>query len=171
MEYKFKEKWDENTDINWWKESRIELNKIIEIYNNWQIEGCGSIRAKFLLTKIEYGKQTIGARDGGSGYFDELDEMETFVKENINESTVEEPIIEPEYSNKIEEKLMFKYQQLNGYVNDPQYDGYSDFYRSCREDIPKELDSLIWTVNELLGDVLTPDFTEKYINLLSNIKY
>jgi hypothetical protein len=38
MEYKFKKKWDENTDISWWKTSRIELNKIIDEYNNWQIQ-------------------------------------------------------------------------------------------------------------------------------------
>jgi hypothetical protein len=35
MEYKFKQKWDENTNISWWKTSRIELNKIIESYNDW----------------------------------------------------------------------------------------------------------------------------------------
>jgi hypothetical protein len=28
---------DENTSISWWKTSRIELNKIIESYNDWQI--------------------------------------------------------------------------------------------------------------------------------------
>jgi hypothetical protein len=32
------------------------------------------------LAKIEYGKQTIGSQDGGSGYWDELDEMEQFVR-------------------------------------------------------------------------------------------
>lgn len=36
-------------------------------------------KKKFVLSKIEYGKQTIGSRDGGSGYWDELDEMEKFV--------------------------------------------------------------------------------------------
>jgi hypothetical protein len=33
---------------------------------------------------IEYGKQTIGSQDGGSGYWSELDGMEKFVKECIN---------------------------------------------------------------------------------------
>jgi len=37
-----------------------------------------------LLTKIEFGKQTIGSQDGCSGYFDALDEMEKFVKYKIN---------------------------------------------------------------------------------------
>ena len=84
MEYKFKQKWDENTDISWWKTSRIELNKIIEVYNNWQMEDdFDKDKARLVLAKIEYGKQTIGSQDGGSGYWDELDEMETFVRECV----------------------------------------------------------------------------------------
>ena len=81
MEYKFIKKWDENTSIDWWNECRKELNKIIDCYNNWQIEDDFSEeKAKIVLAKIEYGKQTIGSRDGGGGYWDELDEMEKFVK-------------------------------------------------------------------------------------------
>ena len=84
MIYKFKTKWDENTDISWWKSSRIELNKIIDIYNTWQMEdNFDKDKAKLVLDKIEYGKQTIGSQDGGSGYWDELDEMENFVKSRI----------------------------------------------------------------------------------------
>ena len=84
MEYKFVKKWDENTNIDWWKECRIELNKIIDIYNTWQMEDdFDKDKSKLVLAKIEYGKQTIGSKDGGSGYWDELDEMEKFVKENI----------------------------------------------------------------------------------------
>lgn len=83
MEYKFKIKWDEDTDITWWKTSRIELNKIISEYNAWQIDHDFDMSlVKPLLAKIEYGKQTIGSRDGGSGYWDELDEMEKFIKES-----------------------------------------------------------------------------------------
>jgi hypothetical protein len=83
-EYKFIKKWDENTDIDWWRKSRIELNKIIDLYNNWQIEDdFNDDKAKLVLAKIEYGKQTIGSQDGGSGYWDELDEMEKFVKSNL----------------------------------------------------------------------------------------
>jgi hypothetical protein len=84
MEYKFKEKWDENIDISWWKTSRIELNKIIEVYNNWQMEDdFDKDKARLVLAKIEYGKRTIGSQVGGSGYWDELDEMETFVRECV----------------------------------------------------------------------------------------
>lgn len=38
MEYKFKGNRDEETSIEWRKNSRIKLNKIIKAYNNWQIE-------------------------------------------------------------------------------------------------------------------------------------
>lgn len=87
MEYKFKKKWDENTNIDWWKTSRMELNKIIETYNNWQMEGFDENTANIVLSKIEHGKQTIGSIDGGSGYWDELHEMETFVRECVDKKT------------------------------------------------------------------------------------
>lgn len=81
IEYKFVQKWDENTTIGWWNTSRIELNKIIDVYNRWQMEDDFSKeKSKLVLAKIEYGKQTIGSQDGGSGYFEQLEEMETFVK-------------------------------------------------------------------------------------------
>ena len=81
MEYKFKSKWDETSPIDWCNECRKELNKIIDCYNTWQMEdNFSEEKAKLVLAKIEYGKQTIGQRDGGSGYWDELDEMEQFVK-------------------------------------------------------------------------------------------
>jgi len=84
MEYKFVKKWDEDTNITWWKECRIELNKIIECYNTWQMEDDFDIeKSKLVLAKIEYGKQTIGSRDGGSGYMEELEKMEEFVKSVI----------------------------------------------------------------------------------------
>lgn len=84
MEYKFKTKWDENTDISWWKLSRIELNKIIDAYNNWQIEGFQKDVTQVVFAKIQYGKQTIGSQNGGSGYLEELEEMEDFVNQHIN---------------------------------------------------------------------------------------
>lgn len=40
-------------------------------------------KSKLVLAKIEYGKQTIGSRDGGSGYMEELEKMEEFVKSVI----------------------------------------------------------------------------------------
>lgn len=84
MEYRFVQKWDENTDIDWWRKSRIELNKIIDAYNNWQmLDDFDQSKVKSLLAKIEYGKQTIGAQDGGLNYYFELIDMERFVKQCI----------------------------------------------------------------------------------------
>ena len=81
MNYRFVKKWNENVDVKWWKESRIELNKIIQEFNDWQVEDdFDPKKTKKLLAKIEYGKQTIGSQDGGSGYMDELRYMEEFVK-------------------------------------------------------------------------------------------
>lgn len=82
MNYYFKQKWDEDVPIDWWKESRIELNKIIDAYNYWQIEGFSRDKAIQILGFIEYGKQTIGSKDGGSGYLEELEDMERFVELN-----------------------------------------------------------------------------------------
>lgn len=81
--YLFLEEWDENTEINWWNESRKKLNKIIRDFNQWQINGFDGGKMMKLLAKIEYGKQTIGSIDGGSGYMEELEKMETFVKSHI----------------------------------------------------------------------------------------
>lgn len=87
MEYKFKQKWDEDTDISWRKTSRITLNKIIESYNNWQIYDNFDInKSIIILAQIEYGKQTIGVLDGGSGYLEELEDMEQFVNEHKNKN-------------------------------------------------------------------------------------
>ena len=84
MEYNFIKKWNEDSPIEWWNECRIELNKIIDVYNKWQMEDdFDEDKSKLVLAKIEYGKQTIGVRDGGSGYLEQLEEMEDFVKNNI----------------------------------------------------------------------------------------
>lgn len=85
MQYKFQSKRDEFALAHWQRRSRIELNKIIEVYNQWQIEDdFDKHKSKFVLAKIEYGKQTIGSQDGGSGYLECLLEMENFVKECLN---------------------------------------------------------------------------------------
>lgn len=84
MKYKFVKKWNEDTNITWWKECRIELNKIIECYNTWQIDDdFNAEKSKIILAKIEYGKQTIGSIDGGSGYMEELEDMEEFIRSII----------------------------------------------------------------------------------------
>lgn len=79
MVYKFENKWDEDVNMSWWKSSRIELNKIIDAYNEWQIDGFDKDKSNRVLALIEYGKQTIGSRDGGEGYFEVLLRMQSFV--------------------------------------------------------------------------------------------
>ena len=85
--YKFISKWSENTDIKWWNEARRELNIIITAYNQWQIDGFKEEELERLRALFEYGKQTIGSMDGGSRYFEAIEEMEEFV--NFNYPVVE----------------------------------------------------------------------------------
>ena len=77
------DEWDENTNINWWDECRKKLNKVIRKFNKWQINGMKEEKVVKLLARIEHGKQTFGSRDGGSGYWYELNKMETFIKNGI----------------------------------------------------------------------------------------
>ena len=85
LEYNFKEKWSLNTPIEWQKEGRKELNKIIEIYNNWQVnDQFDKAKAQIVLGYIEYGLQTIGSKDGGSSYAEELEDMKEFIETIIN---------------------------------------------------------------------------------------
>jgi hypothetical protein len=81
----FLEEWSETTGINWWNEGRKKLNKIIRKFNKWQrVHDFDPEKSRKLLSRIEEGKQTIGAKDGGSGYLEELEKMESFVNQNIN---------------------------------------------------------------------------------------
>ena len=79
-EYCFIDEWNEHVPINWWKESRKKLNKIIHKFNLWQIKGFRDDKVRELLALIEWGKQTIGSQDGGSGYMEELEKMEHYVR-------------------------------------------------------------------------------------------
>lgn len=86
--YKFMELWNEDTEISWWKECRTALNLIIQEYNDWQIEGFDHDRAIKVNAKIEYGIQTIGNKDGGVRYMEDLIEMQFFVNEFLSLSEV-----------------------------------------------------------------------------------
>jgi len=85
--YRFVDYWDEDTNISWQKESRKRLNEAITLYNDWQIEhDFDPEKSVKVLAKIEYGKQTYGNIDGGSGYLEELEKMESFVKDYLEEN-------------------------------------------------------------------------------------
>jgi len=81
--YRFLSKWDiANNDAGWVKNSRAELNKVIDEYNQWQINGFHSGEdVRRLLALIEYGKQTFGSQEGGESYMEELLDMEKFILE------------------------------------------------------------------------------------------
>lgn len=76
----FEAEWPEDTDIEWWNKGRRELNTAIRQYNNWLIEGQDPDERRKLLARIEYGRQTYGQRDGGSGWLEVLDRMKRFVE-------------------------------------------------------------------------------------------
>lgn len=79
MDYQFKKLWCEDTPIKWQKECRVELNKIIKAYNDWQIYyPFNEDKTRELYALIQYGKQTIGLCIG-SGCLEELDDMQKFV--------------------------------------------------------------------------------------------
>lgn len=83
MAYKFISKWDEDTEITYHKNSRIEQNRIIEIYNKWQIDfDFNKRQSRIVLANIEYGKQTYASKKSGSLYLEQLNEMKEFVKSN-----------------------------------------------------------------------------------------
>lgn len=78
-QYKFITPWPETTNIGWQINGRRSLNKVIDAFNQWQIDGFGD--ATTLLALIEHGKQTYAAQDGGSGYMDELETMLHFINQ------------------------------------------------------------------------------------------
>lgn len=89
--YKFISRWSIDTDIKWQDDARQELNKIIDLYNEWQKDHdfC-PVLSKKLLANIVYGKQTIGKKSGGSGYWEELELMESHVRKNVPTYVLEE---------------------------------------------------------------------------------
>lgn len=75
MNYKFITKRDEDTDIEWRRKNRIELNRIIDAYNNWQIEDNRNLnKIERVLALIEYGKQTLP-----DDYHEELNDMKKYI--------------------------------------------------------------------------------------------
>lgn len=81
------EEWDEHVGINWWRKSRIQLNKVIRKYNKW-IDNHTNNRVKTakLLDKIDkHLKMDYSNQDGGSGYKEELIKMKNNVLNKFNQ--------------------------------------------------------------------------------------
>lgn len=79
------EEWNENVGISWWKESRIQLNKVIRKYNKWVDKHTeNKVKTAKLLTKIEkHLKMDYCNQDGGSGYKEELLNIQSIVKSRM----------------------------------------------------------------------------------------
>lgn len=80
-----RDEWNENICIDWWKEGRKKLNKVIRKYNDWIDEGTDSLtKTAKLLEKIKKNlKMDYCNHDGGSGYWEELNDMKIVVKERL----------------------------------------------------------------------------------------
>lgn len=77
------EKRNEDTDIDWWRESRKKLNKIIKRFNKWQTKhNFNRQKSEILLARIELSINTIGKQDGGAFYLEELEKMRDHVLSN-----------------------------------------------------------------------------------------
>jgi|TARA_R110000850_G_scaffold41334_5_gene105934 hypothetical protein len=79
------DEWNENVSIGWWKESRIQLNKVIGKYNKWvDKHSSDKVKTVKLLSKIEkHLEMDYCNKDGGSGYKDELMNIQDIVKRNM----------------------------------------------------------------------------------------
>jgi len=77
--------WNENISINWWKESRTQLNKVIRKYNKWIDKHTNDkVKTAKLLTKIEkHLKMDYCNQDGGSGYKEELLNIQNIIKNRM----------------------------------------------------------------------------------------
>lgn len=79
------EEWDERVGIDWWKEGRTQLNKVIRKYNKW-IDKHIENRAKTakLLDKIdEHLEMYYCNQSGGSAWKDELLNMKNVVESKM----------------------------------------------------------------------------------------
>lgn len=76
--YKFVTEWDTNISVPHWVKDRQALNKIINAYNEWQIDGFKCNKQQKVLALIEFGYQTFAVDN--EGYLNILEPMEAFVR-------------------------------------------------------------------------------------------
>jgi len=69
--------WDENVGIDWCKEGRMKINKVIRKYNNWIDNHLNDEvkTAKLLVKIVKHLNMHYSNQDGGSGYKEELLKM------------------------------------------------------------------------------------------------
>jgi hypothetical protein len=77
-------RYNEDTNIKWWKECRIIANKAIDKFNHWQL-GDEKITARDAF--IQFGLSYIDLKDESVSYADTFDVMKSeFEKEGFNVS-------------------------------------------------------------------------------------
>ena len=69
------------------------------------------------------------------------------------------------------DKLTAKLNGIIKDVNNEEYDGMSNFYYYCHEDMPQRIANLKWVASDLLKDALTPEWIEAFLQDLNKIKY
>ena len=77
--------WREDVSIDWWKEGRTQLNKVIRKYNKWiEKHQDNKIKTIKLLNRInEDLEKHYCNQSGGSGWKDELLEMKYNVESKM----------------------------------------------------------------------------------------
>lgn len=77
--------WDEDVSINWWKDGRTKLNKVIRKYNKWVDRHTeNKVKTVKLLNEINDNLDMYYCnRDGGSAWKYELIEMKNVVVEHL----------------------------------------------------------------------------------------
>jgi len=67
----------------------IELNRIISVYNNWQLEdACNLATVDRVIRYLEYGRQTLSSADQEFSRL--LEKMERFVESKLKEQNGQE---------------------------------------------------------------------------------
>lgn len=77
---KYFDEWPETTPIEWWNVGRKQLNVVIRIVNEWTLDGCDANCVPRILRHIDKDLQTFAAKDGGSGWQEELITMQIHQK-------------------------------------------------------------------------------------------
>ena len=80
------EEWNECVDIDWWREGRTQLNKVIRKYNKWIDKHTeNNVKTYKLLNKIdEHLEMRYSNQNGGSEWKDVLLKMKSVVESKMS---------------------------------------------------------------------------------------
>lgn len=90
LKFKLFEESDTNTGIDWWNKNREKINVVVRLVNKWQLEEAYDERKGVgILAEIEYIRKKHPRYDDkelSDWQYDILDEIESFVKEQMEEN-------------------------------------------------------------------------------------